>query len=78
MFTHRDECPVCRTEVSDWSSRCPKCRYHPDCDDRDCYNRAQDDVALIARYPVKPRGSHARHSWRQLLPSLLRRRAVTA
>ena len=76
MSTHRDECPVCHTEVSDWSSRCPRCRYHPDCDNRDCYNRAQDDVALIARYPGL-RASQETRPWRRLLPALLRRHPLT-
>src|SRR5207244_8258196 len=45
MFNFQTQCPVCFTAVADWTSRCPKCRYHPD-----SYNRAQDDVAMIARY----------------------------
>ena len=76
MFTPRTECPLCHTPVNDWSSRCPRCRYHPDCDDRDCYNRAQDDVALIARYP----GAHpaaggttsSDEGWRRFVPAWLR------
>ena len=81
MFTTSEQCPLCHATVTDWSARCPKCRYHPDCDDRDCYNRAQDDVALLARYstteraaPAAPRAATADgHSWRRLVPGWLRR-----
>ena len=76
MFTMHRQCPVCHTAVTDWSARCPKCRYHPDCDDRDCYNRAQDDVALLVRChsPASARGNpDARPSWRRFLPEWLRR-----
>ena len=72
MFTLRTECPVCFTPVTDWSCCCPKCRYHPD-----SYNRAQDDVALVARFypwprdpaPAAPTGGAA--GWRRLLPTWL-------
>ena len=81
MFTNAEQCPVCNTTVTDWTSRCPKCRYHPDCDDRDCYNRAQDDVASVVRYDYltncRP-GSTNTTAWRRLVPSWLRRPGVTA
>jgi hypothetical protein len=79
MFSFRQECPVCSTRVTDWSARCPKCRYHPDCDPRP-YNRAQDDVAMIVRYPRPQR--HASHNvagdggWRRLVSAWLRRPGV--
>ena len=69
MFSQRPACPVCSTLVADWSARCPRCGYHPD-----CYNRALDDVALVARYrrpaPVAP--ADGRSGWRRLLPARLR------
>lgn len=73
----RVECPACHATLTDWSARCPKCRYHPDCDDRDCYNRAQDDVALMLRSHVAPEpppaGAPASgHSWRRFLPPMFR------
>ena len=81
MFSFRSECPrecpVCSARVTDWSTRCPKCRYHPDCDPRP-YHRAQDDVAMIARYrPVKSptvrvQARGAGSDWRRLLPPWLR------
>ena len=73
MFTHTQQCPHCNATVTDWSARCPKCRYHPDCDDRDCYNRAEDDVAILARYvttanePNEP--TSVGRAWRRLLPA---------
>lgn len=76
FFTTHRQCPVCHTVVTDWSARCSKCRYHPDCDDRDCYNRAQDDVALLVRChaPPAPRGTPDEgHSWRRFLPEWFRR-----
>jgi hypothetical protein len=77
------ECPACRATLTDWSARCPKCRYHPDCDDRDCYNRAQDDVAMLLRYDAAPRVRRAPatglgHAWRRLLPAALRRPGASA
>ena len=63
MFTFRNFCPVCLESVTDWSVRCPRCHYHPD-----SYNRAQDDVALVARYRAP--ASDARR-WRRLLPAWL-------
>ena len=73
MFSTRNECPVCHTAVTDWAARCPKCRYHPDCDPQP-YNRAQDDVALIARYGSdrKPSPAAPVGEWRRRLPSLFR------
>jgi hypothetical protein len=62
MFNFRTLCPVCFTDVTSWASRCPKCHYHPD-----SYNRAQDDVALIARYHA-PSWDGA---WRRYLPTWL-------
>lgn len=78
MFSSRQECPVCSTRVTDWSARCPKCRYHPDCDPQP-YNRAQDDVAMIARYPRLPHEpSHVGNgsTWRRLVSTWLRRPGV--
>ena len=80
MFTPRIECPLCHTPVNDWSSRCPRCRYHPDCDTRDCYNRAQDDVAMIARFPAAQQPAAAPgaapagpdEGWRRFVPAWLR------
>ena len=68
MFEFQTHCPVCFTAVADWSARCPKCRYHPD-----SYNRAQDDVAMVARYrsfpPEAAEGADAAgNSWRRFLP----------
>jgi hypothetical protein len=67
MFKFQIQCPVCFTAVADWSARCPKCRYHPD-----SYNRAQDDVAMVARYdsyPPELAGTDAAgNSWRRFLP----------
>jgi predicted amidophosphoribosyltransferase len=60
MFNFRTLCPVCFTDVANWASRCPKCHYHPD-----SYNRAQDDVALIARYRTHD------GAWRRHLPTWL-------
>ena len=75
MFTFHRQCPVCLTRVTDWSTRCPKCRYHPDCDHHP-YNRAQDDVAMVARYrPAVPPADHT--AWRRLVPTWLRRPGVT-
>lgn len=73
MFNARNQCPICNATVIDWSSRCPKCRYHPDCD-RGAYHNAQDDVALIARYrPTAPRPlAVAVNAWRQALSARLR------
>jgi hypothetical protein len=63
MFDLDTECPVCSTPVTDWSCCCPKCRYHPD-----SYNRAQDDVALIARFrpwdDAPPPGGAPKGWWR--------------
>lgn len=79
MFTTNRQCPVCHTAVTDWSARCPRCRYHLDCDDRDCYNRAQDDVALLVRCHARPVRAAARghgdeaQTWRRFLPEWLRR-----
>ena len=80
MATTRERCPVCHNTVTDWSSRCPKCRYHPDCDDRDCYNRAQDDVASVVRYDfdIVSRRASPTAAWRRRVPSWLRRPDVTA
>ena len=82
------ECPACQATLADWSARCPRCRYHPDCDDRDCYNRAQDDVALLLRYDAAPRirpgaapgreQAGREYSWRRFLPAALRRLGVSA
>ena len=78
------ECPTCHATLTDWSARCPRCRYHPDCDDRDCYNRAQDDVALLLRYDAAPRTrppaatAGLGHAWRRFLPATLRRLGVSA
>ncbi len=71
MFTFRTNCPVCFTEVTDWDNRCPKCRYHPD-----SYNRAQDDVALVARYGCPPHCDQTTspsdgRTWRRFLPTWL-------
>ena len=81
MFDFRQECPVCSTRVTDWSARCPKCRFHPDCDPQP-YNRAQDDVAMVARYR-RPSRAVASHNladqgsgWRRLLSTWLRRPGV--
>jgi predicted amidophosphoribosyltransferase len=60
MFNFQTLCPVCLTDVTSWASRCPKCHYHPD-----SYNRAQDDVALIARYRAND------GAWRRHLPTWL-------
>jgi hypothetical protein len=78
MFSFRRECPVCSTSVTDWSTRCPKCRYHPDCDPQP-YNRAQDDVAMLVRYgraesprtPVVALPGEGR-GWRRIVPAWLR------
>ena len=82
MSTPRHQCPVCHAPVTDWSARCPKCRYHPDCDDRDCYNRAQDDVALIvrshARHDPRGRNATAAPAWRRFVPEWLRRPGVAS
>ena len=77
MFSFRRECPVCSTRVTDWSTRCPKCRYHPDCDPQP-YNRAQDDVAMVVRYRrPEPRRAHKTAGdgspWRRLVSTWLRR-----
>jgi hypothetical protein len=77
MFSFPRECPVCSTRVTDWSTRCAKCRYHPDCDRRP-YNRAQDDVAMVARYRRPTRAaSHdtvaTGGAWRRLVWTWLRR-----
>ena len=88
VYDARVQCPSCRATLTDWSARCPRCRYHPDCDDRDCYNRAQDDVALLLRLDAAPRSRPAvsdgrgpagcDHSWRRFLPAPLRRLGVSA
>ena len=75
MFTFHRQCPVCLTRVTDWSTRCPKCRYHPDCDPRP-YNRAQDDVAMVARYRppfrVTSQNVATEGAWRRLVSTWLR------
>ena len=63
MFNFRNFCPVCLEPVTDWSTRCPRCHYHPD-----SYNRAQDDVALIARYRLLDNDGRR---WRRFLPAWL-------
>ena len=69
MFTvGRNFCPVCLEPVTDWSARCPRCRYHPD--SCDSYNRAQEDVALVARYRA-PSPESRTNRWRRLLPAWL-------
>lgn len=83
MFTARHECPNCNTTVTDWSARCPKCRFHPD-SDREYFNRAQHDVALIARYRTESKSQRARatattnerQEWRRFLPTWLRRPSI--
>jgi hypothetical protein len=68
MLTFRTQCPVCFTDVANWGSRCPKCHYHPD-----SYNRAQDDVAMVARYGNAPQSAASTNGapWRRFLPSWL-------
>ena len=71
MLTFRTVCPLCLTSVNDWTARWPKCHYHPD-----HYNRAQDDVALIARYRTphhheSPAGAADASTWRRFLPAWL-------
>jgi hypothetical protein len=73
MFRFQTQCPVCFNVVDNWSARCPRCRYHPDSCNRDSCSRAQDDVAMIARYgsfpPDDAGGADAAPgSWRRLLP----------
>ncbi len=63
MFNFRNFCPVCLESVTDWSTRCPRCHYHPD-----SYNRAQDDVALVARYRLPDNDGRR---WRRFLPAWL-------
>ena len=67
------QCPACHATLTDWSARCPKCRYHPDCDDRDWYNRAQDDVAFVFRChtTASPEASAAQASaWRRFFSAI--------
>ena len=73
MFWTDCECPVCAAQVTDWSSRCAKCGYHPDCSNG--YNRAQNDVALLARSATRfggtPAGMQHASRWRRHLPAWL-------
>ena len=80
MFSFPRQCPVCSASITDWSTRCPKCRYHPDCD-RPPLGRALDDVALVARYrqanptsAAAPGSGH--HAWRKLLTTWFRRPGI--
>jgi hypothetical protein len=79
MFKFQTQCPVCFSAVADWTARCPKCRYHPDSYNQDLHTRAQDDVAMIARYrgfaPDATEGAEGADttggSWRRFLPAWL-------
>ena len=62
MFNANELCPQCRTQVTNWERRCPRCQYHPDSNKHD-YNRALDDVALVACYRRAPRERVWKHSF---------------